>query len=93
MAAPSNIFQVNDRNQDATLFVGELEGGVTEGLLWELFLQAGPVGTPARRLLRKHSRRLCLFLAVNVYIPKDKVSNIHTGFARSREIGGVVLLR
>ena len=34
----------NERNQDATLFVGELESQVDEPLLWELFLQAGPVG-------------------------------------------------
>jgi hypothetical protein len=34
----------NERNQDATLFVGELESNVSESLLWELFLQAGPVG-------------------------------------------------
>mmetsp|Transcript_1659 Transcript_1659/g.2813 ORF Transcript_1659/g.2813 Transcript_1659/m.2813 type:complete len:281 (+) Transcript_1659:31-873(+) len=33
----------NERNQDATLFVGELESQVDEPLLWELFLQAGPV--------------------------------------------------
>merc|ERR1739848_729908 len=32
-----------NRNQEATLFVGELEAQVTESLLWELFLQAGPV--------------------------------------------------
>lgn len=33
-----------ERNQEATLFVGELDAQVTESLLWELFLQAGPVG-------------------------------------------------
>jgi splicing factor 3B subunit 4 len=31
------------RNQDATLYVGDLDPKVTEALLWELFLQAGPV--------------------------------------------------
>jgi splicing factor 3B subunit 4 len=33
-----------ERNQDATVYVGNLDStGVTEELLWELFLQAGPV--------------------------------------------------
>ena len=32
------------RNQDATLYVGDLDLKVSEGLLWELFLQAGPIG-------------------------------------------------
>jgi len=29
---------------DATIYVGGLDEKVTEALLWELFLQAGPVG-------------------------------------------------
>eukprot|EP00053_Salpingoeca_punica_P009340 m.83591 g.83591 ORF g.83591 m.83591 type:complete len:403 (-) comp14985_c0_seq1:161-1369(-) len=32
-----------ERNQDATVYVGGLDEQVTEGLLWEFFLQAGPV--------------------------------------------------
>eukprot|EP00297_Palpitomonas_bilix_P011845 CAMPEP_0113889528 /NCGR_PEP_ID=MMETSP0780_2-20120614/13555_1 /TAXON_ID=652834 /ORGANISM="Palpitomonas bilix" /LENGTH=332 /DNA_ID=CAMNT_0000878653 /DNA_START=118 /DNA_END=1116 /DNA_ORIENTATION=- /assembly_acc=CAM_ASM_000599 len=32
-----------DRNQEATCYVGNLEPQVGEELLWELFLQAGPV--------------------------------------------------
>jgi splicing factor 3B subunit 4 len=35
---------VSERNQEATLFVGELDAAVNESLLWELFLQVGPVG-------------------------------------------------
>lgn len=35
--------QVNERNQDATVFVGDLDPQVTEALLWELMLQVGPV--------------------------------------------------
>jgi len=31
------------RNQDATVYVGDLDQQVTEALLWELCLQAGPV--------------------------------------------------
>ena len=33
-----------ERNQDATAYVGNLDPQVPEDLLWELFLQAGPVG-------------------------------------------------
>lgn len=32
-----------ERNQDATVYVGNLEDRVTDALLWELMLQAGPV--------------------------------------------------
>uniref|UniRef100_A0A2P2L6L3 RRM domain-containing protein n=1 Tax=Rhizophora mucronata TaxID=61149 RepID=A0A2P2L6L3_RHIMU len=32
-----------ERNQDATAYVGNLDPQVTEELLWELFVQAGPV--------------------------------------------------
>lgn len=35
--------QPNERNQDATVWVGDLDTQVTETLLWELMLQAGPV--------------------------------------------------
>ncbi|KAF8065905.1 SF3B4 [Scenedesmus sp. PABB004] len=50
----------HDRNQDATLYVGNLDPQVTEELVWELFIQAGPV--------------------VNVYMPKDRVTNAHQGY-------------
>ena len=33
-----------ERNQAATAFVGDLDARVTDSLLWELMLQAGPVG-------------------------------------------------
>lgn len=49
-----------ERNQDATVYVGNLDPQVTEELLWELFVQAGPV--------------------VNVYVPKDRVTNLHQGY-------------
>ena len=32
-----------DRNQDATVYVGDLDSQVEDALLWELFVQAGPV--------------------------------------------------
>lgn len=34
---------IEQRNQDATLWVGNLDDQVDEELLWELMLQAGPV--------------------------------------------------
>ncbi|XP_062205807.1 uncharacterized protein LOC133907743 [Phragmites australis] len=49
-----------ERNQDATTYVGNLDPQVSEELLWELFVQAGPV--------------------VNVYVPKDRVTNLHQGY-------------
>ncbi|CAN4088754.1 unnamed protein product [Withania somnifera] len=50
-----------ERNQDATAYVGNLDIQITEELLWELFVQAGPV--------------------VNVYVPKDRVTNAHQGYS------------
>lgn len=35
-----------DRNQEATCYVGNLDEQITDELLWELFTQAGPVSTP-----------------------------------------------
>ncbi|XP_020257898.1 splicing factor 3B subunit 4 [Asparagus officinalis] len=49
-----------ERNQEATTYVGNLDPQVGEELLWELFVQAGPV--------------------VNVYVPKDRVTNLHQGY-------------
>jgi len=46
-----------ERNQDATVYVGHLDEKVTEALLWELFLQAGPVQScymPKDRVAMKH---------------------------------------
>lgn len=37
------MYQTVERNQDATIYVGGLDEKVTESLLWELFVQAGPV--------------------------------------------------
>jgi splicing factor 3B subunit 4 len=48
---------IDHRNQEATLFVGELDPKVSENLLWELFLQCGPIAkvfTPRDKLTREH---------------------------------------
>ena len=34
---------IEQRNQEATCYVGNLDDRITEELLWELMLQAGPV--------------------------------------------------
>ncbi|KAJ3183740.1 Splicing factor 3B subunit 4 [Gaertneriomyces sp. JEL0708] len=46
-----------ERNQDATVYVGNVDERVTEGLLWELMLQAGPVVNvhlPKDRVTQQH---------------------------------------
>jgi len=46
------------RNQDATLYVGDLDVRVNEAILWELMLQVGPVVSvyiPRDKLTRDHS--------------------------------------
>jgi len=50
----------HDRNQEATVYVGNLDAQMSEELVWELFIQVGPV--------------------VNVYLPKDRVTNQHQGY-------------
>lgn len=39
----ANLAPVYERNQEATLYVGNIDLKVTEEILWELFLQCGPV--------------------------------------------------
>ncbi|KAI9092689.1 hypothetical protein DFS34DRAFT_583882 [Phlyctochytrium arcticum] len=46
-----------ERNQDATVYVGNVDDRVSEGLLWELMLQAGPVVNvhlPKDRVTQQH---------------------------------------
>eukprot|EP01130_Rhizamoeba_saxonica_P002038 TRINITY_DN11842_c0_g1_i1.p1 TRINITY_DN11842_c0_g1~~TRINITY_DN11842_c0_g1_i1.p1 ORF type:complete len:217 (+),score=57.13 TRINITY_DN11842_c0_g1_i1:25-675(+) len=48
---------VETRNQDATIYVGDLDAKVDEAVLWELMLQAGPVVNvhiPRDKLLKDH---------------------------------------
>lgn len=44
--AGANLLGVHaaDRNQDATCYVGSIDVQASEELIWELFVQAGPVG-------------------------------------------------
>ncbi|KAM3719124.1 Splicing factor 3B subunit [Dirofilaria immitis] len=46
-----------ERNQDATIYVGGLDEKVTDAILWELFVQAGPVvsvNMPKDRVTSSH---------------------------------------
>ncbi len=47
-----NLLNANakDRNAEATCYVGNLDEQVTEEMVWELFVQAGPLGKT-----RKHT--------------------------------------
>ncbi|KHN81144.1 Splicing factor 3B subunit 4 [Toxocara canis] len=46
-----------ERNQDATIYVGGLDEKVTDAILWELFVQSGPVvsvNMPKDRVTNSH---------------------------------------
>ncbi|XP_057306959.1 splicing factor 3B subunit 4-like [Hydractinia symbiolongicarpus] len=48
---------IQERNQDATVYCGNIDDKVLEALLWELFLQAGPVVNvhmPKDRITQNH---------------------------------------
>ena len=48
---------IQERNQDATVYCGNVDDKVSESLLWELFLQAGPVVNvhmPKDRITQNH---------------------------------------
>lgn len=48
---------IEERNQDATIYVGGLDEKVSDSILWELFLQAGPVVNvhmPKDRITMQH---------------------------------------
>eukprot|EP00439_Symbiodinium_sp_Y106_P032867 s2867_g3.t3 len=42
-AAPGGIQQIFERNQEATIYVGNLDPKIDEEVLWELMVQCGPV--------------------------------------------------
>lgn len=66
---------------DATIYAGGLDDKVSETLLWELFVQAGPVGKSKRvRFFIYFSYIKHIHLAVNVHMPKDRVTQMHQGY-------------
>ena len=72
-----------ERNQEATVYIGNLDERCTEALIWELMLQAGPVGkyirSTALDVTDKTQTHLFTFL-VNVHLPKDRVTQTHQGY-------------
>eukprot|EP01080_Neovahlkampfia_damariscottae_P006097 gene6097-10104_t len=60
MSAKFTIGPPTERNQEATIYVGNLDQQVSEEIVWELFLQVGSI--------------------VNCYIPKDRVTQTHSGY-------------
>eukprot|EP00917_Polyrhabdina_sp_WS-2016_P006364 GHVP01014116.1.p1 GENE.GHVP01014116.1~~GHVP01014116.1.p1 ORF type:complete len:395 (-),score=81.06 GHVP01014116.1:1068-2252(-) len=53
-----DLLQIYERNQEATIYVGNLDAKVDEEILWELFVQCGPlrnVHIPRDKVLRQHS--------------------------------------
>jgi splicing factor 3B subunit 4 len=81
-----------DKNQDATVYVGGIDPQATEELIWELFVQAGPVGAlgcraahmspfPTPTITRPLiSSPPLLHIAVSVHLPKDRVTSSHQGY-------------
>lgn len=59
--APPDINQIYERNQEATVYVGNLDSKTDEELLWEIFTQAGPVKNvhiPRDKVTGMHSSEL-----------------------------------
>jgi len=40
---PSSLSTIFERNQEATIYIGNIDLRVTEEILWELFIQCGPI--------------------------------------------------
>jgi splicing factor 3B subunit 4 len=62
-------FREKTKNQAATCYIGNLDERLNEALLWELMLQAGPVG----------KFKINMMIA-GVHLPKDRVSQSHQGY-------------
>lgn len=61
------------------MYVGGLDEQVTENMLWELFLQAGPVGEWIWDTLLLVV--LCKDIpAVNVHMPRDRITQQHQSY-------------
>lgn len=71
---------VEQRNQEATLYVGDLDPKVDESILWELMLQAGPVSMLASCFHTLNNFHQFINIIVNVHIPRDKLTREHSFF-------------
>ncbi|KAK0075264.1 hypothetical protein PV325_007146 [Microctonus aethiopoides] len=63
---------IAERNQDATIYVGGLDDKVAESLMWELFVQSGPVVNvhmPKDRVTQMHQGYgFVEFMGANIFI-------------------------
>ena len=62
----------------STRLQGNLDERCTDALIWELMLQAGPVGAYCILLLWGHETDASC--VVNVHLPKDRISMAHQGY-------------
>lgn len=73
-----------ERNQEATIYIGNLDDRCSESLVWELMLQAGPVGKFIKKKERKKTRNNHVdsynIKLVNVHLPKDRVTQTHQSY-------------
>jgi splicing factor 3B subunit 4 len=63
--------KTDDRNQEATIYVGNIDERATEALVWELFLQVGPVVNvflPKDRISGAHQGILKLYNDVLIFL-------------------------
>ncbi|KAF5379875.1 hypothetical protein D9757_007228 [Collybiopsis confluens] len=70
----------DDRNQEATVYLGNLDERCTDALIWELMLQAGPVGAFTAPLALRLKLAKFPSIIVNVHLPKDRISMAHQGY-------------
>ena len=59
-----------ERNQEATVYVGNLDQKLNEELLWELFVQCGPVVTihmPRDKITNEHQVILIFYETFNFF--------------------------
>jgi len=61
----------------SSCYKGNLDERCSDALVWELMLQAGPVGS-CQKLLPFSYYLICQ--SVNVHLPKDRISMAHQGY-------------
>jgi hypothetical protein len=62
---------IEQRNQDATCYIGNLDEKVNEEILWELFLQAGPVVNvhmPKDKVRMRECYSICAYVSLFLYL-------------------------
>ena len=82
---PQGSVYLQERNQAATCFVGDLDPRVSDAIIWELMLQAGPVGLSFLEPLSPPS--LAVLLVCGCRLTQDRAQSTSTSpRTSSREI-------